>query len=309
MRRLIVCALIAGLGAPAIVAVPIAASAEPAFCAGLRKKATLQRWELEAFSKGCADAARAPAAKQPNEVVPAQNVVTAASLVGDPSSTSTPQTDREALRGAVPDKNGFLRVRASDVKAAIATNQLQKSTAATTDKTVVQAETKAAAATTAAAVSANVARSADQRLSVCRYKANWLTFVAGLVSLARAPKIRDGTQFLALAAPLPFSPCEKAVDAASSPLVVPASIGLIEGGDAVRLHVLESNYTGSFAVTPADAGIVSVTPVFDADKKTVLRDQFDVKALKFSDNTSLNVQDESGALKVIHVTITKKASS
>ncbi|HEY6237485.1 MAG TPA: hypothetical protein VIW69_20465 [Candidatus Elarobacter sp.] len=289
------------LGAPAMAAAPIAASSEPMFCVALRKKAHLERWEFEAFNKSCLGSMKQALPAKTSEVVPAKNVVTAASLISDPSSSST-QAD---LHGAVPDQNGFLRVRPADVIAANATNKLQKTTTTASEKTVAQAETKAAVATTAAAVSSNVARSADQRLSVCRYKTNWLTFVVGLTSLARAPKIRDSTQLLALAAPLPFSPCEKPVDSAPA-LVVPASIGLVEGGDPIRLHVLESNYTGSFAVTPADAGILSIEPVLDPDKKTVLRDQFDVKALKFADNTSLSVQDENGGLKVIHVSIRKK---
>lgn len=302
MRRFLVCGLIVILGAPAMVAAPIAASSEPMFCVALRKKAHLERWEFEAFNKSCSGSAKQAPPVKTSEVVPAKNVVTAASLIPDASSALTPV---DPLHGAVPDKNGFLRVRPADVVAANATNKLQKTTTTTSEKTVAQAETKAAVATTAAAVSSNVARSADQRLSVCRYKANWLTFVVGLTSLARAPKIRDSTQLLALAAPLPFSPCEKPVDSAPA-LVVPASIGLVEGGDPIRLHVLESNYTGSFAVTAADAGILSVEPVLDADKKTVVRDQFDVKAIKFADSTSLSVQDENGGLKVIHVIIRKK---
>lgn len=309
MRRLIICGLVAALSVPALVAVPRGASAEPNWCAGLRKKAHLERWEFEAFNKACTAAAQPPARKGAPDVPAERSVLSAGSLLGEATAAApgTPaSTPLTAPLGAVPDKNGLIHMRPADAKLVKATIETQTDNLAAAKKNVAD-KVATGVATASAITSTNAARSADQRLSICRYKVNWLSFVAGLTSLARAPKIRDTTQLLSIAAPLPFSTCDKAVDAATAPLVVPASIGLVEGGDAVRLHILEAGYTGSFAVTPADGGILSIDQVLDVDKKTVLRDQFDVKAIKFVDSTTLKVQDESGAIKEIHVNI-KKAS-
>ncbi|MDQ6943264.1 MAG: hypothetical protein M3169_12225 [Candidatus Eremiobacteraeota bacterium] len=300
------------LGAPAVVAVPRTVGAEPNWCTGLRKKAHLERWEFEAFNKHCS---AAQSAIPKTTEAPAKNVVTGASIIGDAAqrplddSTSAPRPNRSTAPPVVPDKQGFVRLPAGDVKILKTTIEQQSDTIdkQSANKTVAQAERNVAVSR--AVSSENIARSVDDRLSKCRYKASWLSLVAGLASLARAPKIRDTTQLLSLAAPLPFSVCDKAVDAAAAPLVVPASIGLLEGGDPFRLHVLEAGYTGSFTVAPTEGGILSVEQAVDPVKKTPLKDQFDIKALTFGGSTTVTVQDESGALKTIRVNIKQKSTS
>ena len=131
-----------------------------------------------------------------------------------------------------------------------------------------------------------------------------MAFFSGLVTLARAPKIIDNAKFLVLAAPLPFSACEKPVDLSLSSPVVPAAITLTPGGDPYTLNILEGGYHGTFSVTPALNGIVDITPVSKDNGKTFLRDQFLLKATSAASGvsgTTLTIQDENGQTRPILV--------
>lgn len=204
--------------------------------------------------------------------------------VNSPAGTGSGETNTQRIEALVDDLNKQFQAQ----------SQLNAANDATNNQKSIQANATSLANT-----------ALRQSRQMCVYRQNVMTFLAGISSLARAPKIVDNVKLLNLAGPIPFSKCDQSIDSNVAPLIVPTPVSVTVGdSDGTQVKIIESGYTGRFSLTPADSSLLTVLPYRAANAKMDARDTFLFKSpVSKSAATSVTVMDELGQKQTIYVAL------
>jgi hypothetical protein len=176
-----------------------------------------------------------------------------------------PNPSSESLSLSASNASDVQLLRVLDVELLAQTQALEKSIGQTLalvsqqSKELAQQNTSSQAQLTAQVSAAQAQIAAEQSVAAgCRYKSNVLTALAGLVSFARAVKIRDDLTVASLLAPVAFSACDKSGAQTSvlftvSPLALKGKVG-----GATQQFTIASGSPVPYAVSSADATICKV---------------------------------------------------